>query len=138
MEIRTLPGVEFLRLLLRHVLPKGFRRVRNFGFLHPNSKGLIQLLPLLFRIKPWSGAALVKKRPSILCPCCGGVTREEKVKIGQHRPNQAIAIPDANSGKRAPPCTRFQTQASSSTLSHYLLSVKGTPDARPGLSTESV
>ncbi|MEC4678217.1 MAG: transposase, partial [Nitrospirota bacterium] len=40
MKIRTLPGTEFLRLMLQHVLPKGFRRTRNFGFLHPNSKRL--------------------------------------------------------------------------------------------------
>jgi hypothetical protein len=37
-QTRTLPAVAFLWLLLRHVLPKGLRRARNFGFLHPNSK----------------------------------------------------------------------------------------------------
>ena len=26
-----------MRLVLQHVLPKGFRRARNYGFLHPNS-----------------------------------------------------------------------------------------------------
>lgn len=31
MERRTVSGVEFLRLLLQHVLPKGFRRARNFA-----------------------------------------------------------------------------------------------------------
>jgi hypothetical protein len=36
---RTLPGAQF-----RHILAKGFRRTRNFGFLHPNSKRLIGLL----------------------------------------------------------------------------------------------
>ena len=35
-KVRTLPGAEFLHLLLQHVLPKGFRRARNYGFLHPN------------------------------------------------------------------------------------------------------
>ena len=38
MENRTLGGVAFLKLLLQHILPKGFRRARNYGFLHPNSK----------------------------------------------------------------------------------------------------
>ncbi len=47
MLMRTLPGAEFLRLILQHVLPKGFRRTRNFGFLHPNSKRLIALLQYL-------------------------------------------------------------------------------------------
>jgi len=37
-QTRTVSGSEFLWLVLQHVLPKGFRRARNFGFLHPNSK----------------------------------------------------------------------------------------------------
>ena len=32
----TLPGEEFLYLVMQHVLPKGFRRVRDYGFLHGN------------------------------------------------------------------------------------------------------
>ena len=51
-KVRTLPGAEFLHLLLQHVLPKGFRRARNYGFLHPNKKGLIALLHLVLRIVP--------------------------------------------------------------------------------------
>ncbi len=43
-EYRTVSGARFLWLILQHVLPKGFRRARNFGFLHPNSKRLIALL----------------------------------------------------------------------------------------------
>jgi hypothetical protein len=39
-QIRTLPGTQFLWLILQQVLPKGFRRTRNVGFLHPNSKWL--------------------------------------------------------------------------------------------------
>ena len=48
-KTRTLPGAQFLRLLLRHVLPKGFRRTRDFGFLHSNCKAMIRLLQYLFR-----------------------------------------------------------------------------------------
>jgi hypothetical protein len=36
MEQRMVAGADFLWLVLQHVLPKGFRRARNFGFLHPN------------------------------------------------------------------------------------------------------
>jgi len=71
-ETRTLPGAAFLWLLLQHVLPKGFRRARNFGFLHPNSKRLIQLLHLLFKLDPDRALAAVKPRPPLLCPACGG------------------------------------------------------------------
>jgi len=36
-EYRTLKGEDFLHLILKHVLPKGFRRVRDYGFLHANA-----------------------------------------------------------------------------------------------------
>ena len=31
LEQRTVPGADFLWLIVQHVLPKGFRRARNFG-----------------------------------------------------------------------------------------------------------
>ena len=34
----TLPGVEFVRRYLRHVLPTGLRSVRYYGFCHPTAK----------------------------------------------------------------------------------------------------
>lgn len=44
---RTLAGEDFLQLILRHVLPQGFRRVRDYGFLHGNAKKLLQLVQLI-------------------------------------------------------------------------------------------
>jgi len=67
-ETRTVPGAKFLWLILQHVLPKGFRRARNFGFLHPNSKRLIALLQVLFRLNPSRALARIKPRPRIACP----------------------------------------------------------------------
>ena len=43
--------------MLQHVLPKGFRRARNFGFLHPNCKRLIALLHLLLKFDPGQALA---------------------------------------------------------------------------------
>ncbi|WP_022947396.1 IS91 family transposase [Methylohalobius crimeensis] len=80
-EIRTLSGADFLWLLLRHVLPKGFRRARNFGFLHPNSKRLIRLLHLLFKLNPSPALAIVRKRPPLRCPSCGGEMRIVRTRI---------------------------------------------------------
>ena len=77
---RTVSGAKFLWLVLQHVLPKGFRRARNFGFLHPNSKRLIRLLQLLVGLDPTRALALIKKRPVLLCPCCGA-----KMKILETR-----------------------------------------------------
>jgi len=47
MAQRTLPGADFLWHVLQHVLPKGLRRARNFGFLHHNSARAIRLLQVL-------------------------------------------------------------------------------------------
>ena len=41
---RTLKGEDFLWLVLQHVLPKGFRRVRDYGFLHGNARKLLVLI----------------------------------------------------------------------------------------------
>jgi hypothetical protein len=72
-EYRTVSGAKFLWLILQHVLPKGFRRARNFGFLHPNSKRLIALLQLLLGFDPNRALAWVKNRPKLTCRCCGTV-----------------------------------------------------------------
>jgi hypothetical protein len=73
MERRTVSGAQFLWLVLQHVLPKGFRRARNFGFLHPNCKRLIALLHLLLKFAPGRARDWVKARAPILCSCCGAV-----------------------------------------------------------------
>ena len=71
-EYRTLPGAQFLALVLQHVLPKGFRRARNYGFLHPNSKRAIALLQLLLGLDVKRALARLPQRPALRCPCCGG------------------------------------------------------------------
>lgn len=75
-ETRTLPAVEFLRLILQHVLPKGFRRARNFGFLHPNS-GLVRLVQLLKRVV----VPPPQPRPAVRCKCCGGEMKIVRTRI---------------------------------------------------------
>ena len=71
MAVRTVSGATFLWLILQHVLPKGFRRARNFGFLHPNSKGLIALLQVVLKVIPSADLGWMKPRPPFLCTCCG-------------------------------------------------------------------
>jgi hypothetical protein len=78
---RTLPGTEFLWLILQHVLPKGFRRTRDFGFLHANSKRLIALLQWLIGIDPRRALAQIRPRPSLCCPECGASMRIVKTRI---------------------------------------------------------
>ncbi len=81
LESRTVSGAKFLWQILQHVLPKGFRRARNFGFLHPNSKRLITLLQYLLGFDPKWALAWVKKRPQLTCPCCGAVMNIVRTRI---------------------------------------------------------
>ena len=75
-ETRTLSAVAFLHLILQHVLPKGFRRARNFGFLHPNS-GLARLVQWLKRVV----VLPPQIRPTVRCKCCGGVMKIVRTRI---------------------------------------------------------
>jgi len=81
---RTLPTLEFLMLILQHVLPKGLQRVRDYGLLSSNAKKLrliiqLLLLPVHDWLKPTKEATTI--RASRICPCCQhnmhciGVTR---------------------------------------------------------------
>ncbi len=81
MERRTVTGAHFLWLVLQHVLPKGFRRARNFGFLHPNCRRLIALLHLLLKFAPERALAWFKERAPIVCACCGAAMVIVKTRL---------------------------------------------------------
>ena len=98
-EYRTVSGVEFLRLLLQHILPKGFRRARNFGFLHPNSKRLIQLVHYVLKLNTGWAQTLIKQRPTMACRCCGGEMRIVRTRIPL--PHQQAYPPVAVPGTQA-------------------------------------
>ncbi|MFM1797817.1 MAG: hypothetical protein RLZZ117_95 [Cyanobacteriota bacterium] len=83
--IQSLPGAEFLWRLLLHVLPKRFRRVRDFGLLHGNAKRLILLLQLVLNVRlPW--AAPPREPTPLLCPRCGGVLKLLMVRQRERMP----------------------------------------------------
>jgi len=76
----TLPIDDFLRRFLLHLLPRGFMRIRNFGFLANRQRA--SLLPLCFQLL--AGSAILAVRTTSLtprqpgastywnCPVCGG------------------------------------------------------------------
>ena len=73
----TLPVDEFLRRFLFHLLPRGFVRIRNFGFLANRQRAT--LLPLCFRLlQPSDQPAADATSPALpihslwRCPLCGG------------------------------------------------------------------
>lgn len=72
-ELCTLQGVEFVERYLRHVLPRGLRSIRYYGFCHPSAKvkrlrvqchagGPVQLGASL--------PVLPAPAPVPVCPCC--------------------------------------------------------------------
>jgi len=80
-ETKTVSGADFLWRVLQHVLPKGFRRARNFGFLHPNSKPLIQILQWLFKLDFKQLTGKLKQRPQLICSCCGAAMTIGRTRI---------------------------------------------------------
>ena len=74
----TLPVHEFLRRFLLHLLPEGFVRIRNFGFLANRKRATS--LPLCFQLlaapkQPQAGQSTsfnTDSRDSWPCPICGG------------------------------------------------------------------
>jgi hypothetical protein len=65
---RKLSGEDFIALLLQHALPKGFRRSRDFGFLHGNAKKRLRLIQYLLQMilpkfKP-------PEKPCFTCKTC--------------------------------------------------------------------
>jgi hypothetical protein len=74
----TLALDEFLRRFLLHLLPKGFVRIRNFGFLANRKRAT--LLPLGFHLlgavpepQAQPGASSSGDSPDVYrCPKCGG------------------------------------------------------------------
>ena len=67
-KYRTLPGEDFIKLILQHVLPKGFRRVRDYGFLHSNAKKLRQLVQVILKVV--IDKIPQRSRPNFKCAFC--------------------------------------------------------------------
>ncbi len=101
-ETRTeiLSGEDFIWRVIQHVLPRGFHRVRDYGFLHHNARKLLHLLQLMLRvvIKPKPK----RERPAFCCSTCGqpmvvtGISRPSELRrfkrmvTGSGPPNVAV------------------------------------------------
>jgi len=73
----TLHVHEFIRRFLQHVLPRGFMKVRYYGFMHPCSswsksvRSLIEL-SLGFEVEQYETDTEIKPVDPKVCPSCGG------------------------------------------------------------------
>ena len=125
MRPMTLPGIEFVNRYLRHVLPRGLRSIRYYGFCHPAAKRKRQ------RISFHTGIALEtatatdqsteegdeseeEARTGIpKCKCCG-VLMERIASFPPVKPGPVMNKP---SSKRAPPGAAIPTPVTSQLMS---------------------
>jgi hypothetical protein len=71
----TVSGAEFVQRYLRHVLPRGLRAIRSYGFCHPAANAKRERIafhtgrPLFAALQEPPEAKPARISP---CPCCGG------------------------------------------------------------------
>jgi hypothetical protein len=74
-KIAALDAMEFIRRFLQHVLPKGFMKIRHYGFLNPNYALPIEKLRELISFIHDIITVLIKSPepaiPVIKCSHCG-------------------------------------------------------------------
>lgn len=94
----TMDGQEFLRRFLMHVPPRGFVRIRSFGFL--GNRNRKQNLERAWQLigQPATQSAREPFRPRRLCPACSG--RDARTYHFAPRPD---AAPQVHLPLRAPP-----------------------------------
>jgi len=68
-KTRRVKGEHFIWLVFQHALPKGFRRVRDYGFLHGNAKITLRRIQLLLKV--FLPAVIKTTRPALACKHCG-------------------------------------------------------------------
>ncbi|MCK7498740.1 MAG: transposase [Comamonadaceae bacterium] len=95
MQQRCVSGAEFLRLVLQHVLPKGFRRARSCGFLHPNAKRMAALLRLLVFRTPAQRPEPEQRSGDALCLLWRDHAHREAAHAGKVRVRGLTADADA-------------------------------------------
>lgn len=76
-RITTLPAERFMARFLQHILPRGFQKVRTYGFLHPKQRHILAIVKEQLqadgkpvRLHP-SPQSIHQKPVQVLCPHCG-------------------------------------------------------------------
>lgn len=70
-KVMTLPAMEFMRRYLQHVLPRGFQKVRYYGFLTSKKRKQLDKIKSLLKIKKVQIEKSEKKEFVFNCPKCG-------------------------------------------------------------------
>jgi len=104
---RRLTGEAFVRSFVQHVLPRGLKKVRYYGWMSPNHKlqlANVRWLVWLWRgWTYWLGSAMFQPKPRQPrrpeCPSCGhemkliGITNQDGKWLYRIRPEQAVRGP---------------------------------------------
>ena len=102
---RTVPGQEFVRGFLQHVLPSNFQKLRYYGFASQNSKlkfGWVQMLVWFYL--GWCYLLARQKlpeaptKPPIRCVECGGPMRLVEITDGNGKVLYNHPLPYLDSG----------------------------------------
>ena len=83
-KTRTLAGETFIFLLLQHVLPKGFRRARDYGYLHGNAKRTLKIIQWVLKVEP--PPKLEKRRAEFSCKHCNGIMHASGIILARASP----------------------------------------------------
>ena len=67
----TLNAIEFIRRYLQHVLPRGFQKVRYYGFLMSKKKKQLAEIKHLLRVQEVKTEMSAEKEFIFTCPKCG-------------------------------------------------------------------
>lgn len=100
MGVRTLGGANFLRLVLQNVLPKGLRRARNFGFLHPTACGRFACGEPMHVVHRRVAALQSEDRPNAQ-PSCVNLPDKPDAGAGPHDALKKPSSPSATGCKPA-------------------------------------
>jgi hypothetical protein len=106
-RVETLEGAEFVKRYLRHVLPRGMRAVRYYGFCHPAAKTKRERIAFHTGRPLFIGALPIPpiKPPHVVaCPCCGEPMKKIWKLLPAWRATPATpAMTPPSSVSRAPP-----------------------------------
>jgi hypothetical protein len=90
----TLEPVEFIRRWLLHVLPRGFTRVRHYGFLSGAARAAYRRLRLLLG-RDTSVKVILPEQTPLCCPCCDGpMQRMHKIPPARGPPLSSALLPE--------------------------------------------
>ena len=100
----TIPGLEFTRRFLSHVLPKGLRSIRYYGFCHPSSKKTRERIALHTGCRLQIGVPRPKPvRPARKCRHCDATMQAYRILTPRCLPEPSLGDGQGKQCTRDPP-----------------------------------